>query len=103
MSDVLKGGRQEPRDELVGEVLWYHADATEPLVHDGGLINISSSGLNIISNLAVHEGDVLVLLVKGINSSARPAVVKWCKEIAPMTYRVGLRYKDPSENQMPHQ
>ena len=92
MTDTLKDTRREPRDELVGEVVWYHANTNEPLLQDGGLLNISSSGLNIITNQAVTEGDVLVVLIKGLNGSARPALVKWCKEISPMTFRVGLLY-----------
>lgn len=93
MSDTFRDTRRESRQDLIGEVVWYHADAVQPLVHDGGLVNLSSAGLNIIIDLAVNVGDILVVRVKGLDNSARPAVVQWCKEISPMIFRVGLLYE----------
>jgi hypothetical protein len=86
-----KDQRKEVREQLVGDILWRHADGTvDDTLLEGTFVDESISGMSILTMKPVEEGSLLKLYCKNRWTGSRYATVKWCREIGPATYRSGL-------------
>lgn len=82
--------RREQRKQVIGDVLWSYA-RNEPVPQfDGTLVDVSKSGLNMITDRIVKEGYILRLVGKGIWPGVRFATVMWCEKISDNVFRSGL-------------
>lgn len=89
-----KDQRKEIREHLIGDFLWsYYADTNGP-GYERAIINVSSSGLSVITQRPTRSGDILKMYIDGLWEGDRYAVVKWCRNIAPDIYRIGLSLSD---------
>ncbi len=80
--------RKEPREGIIGDVIW--ADASAAKENDGVLVEQSKSGMSILTGRRVKEGSILRVCCKGSWMGDQYVIVKWCLETDPGIFRCGL-------------
>ncbi len=82
--------RTEVREQIIGEISWSYSSGSSTPDHKGGIVDFSASGLGILTSTPLRAGDQLNICCTGLWDSAKHATVRWCKKMAPNTYRSGL-------------
>lgn len=91
MAADIQGQRKEARDQILAAVRWSYAFDTSKTDFSGAIRDICNCGLSIFTHKRVMKGRILEIYAKGLWDGPRYATVKWCNEIAPDVYRVGLK------------
>ncbi len=84
--------RAETRTPLLGCKIQYSfpfLESDRPF-REGIAVNISNFGTSFITTQKLVEGIEVRLQSKALGSSARDAVVMWCRHLNDSTYRVGV-------------
>jgi hypothetical protein len=89
--------RSEPREMVIGDILWAYAHDDSEDVFEGGILDESKTGLSIFTDKPFRKGQVLKVFAKELWAGAKLTTVRWCLEVARDTYRSGLMI-EPDNN-----
>lgn len=87
-----KDKRKELREDIIGDILWAYVSDAEGNLSEGAIIDLSQSGLCILTYKQLEEGSRLRLFCSGCWKGERYATVRWCRKIDTDTYRSGLHF-----------
>ena len=92
MERVLTEKRTNQRDDLMEIVRYAPSPLTSDAVLSGLIKDYSNSGLCLIAQQSLKEGQEIV-----VNSVIMPyskkAVVRWHQEVGNATYKIGLEFR----------
>lgn len=87
-----KGLRKKQRQKYVKSLKCISEETSPEIIKPAGSIDISESGIGIITDYELTPGRVIMLKILEKPYTLRLAVVKWCREIDKNKYRSGLMF-----------
>jgi hypothetical protein len=89
-----KENRRRGRNQVIGDVLWSYA--TNPVFpqNEGTLIDVSKSGMGMITEKPIKDASILRIYAKGLWKGAKYVTVMRCEEVEPNIYRSGLLFNE---------
>lgn len=84
--------RHDVREKALGAILWSYMEEPGSPCSQGGLEDLSTSGIGLRTHTPLKQGDLLRVNLGIPGTSERVARVQWVRKVAPAVYRSGLRF-----------